>query len=625
VACIATAFVVVGPTSEAATYTVGHSGSFDFQTLSASAVSASIGDTLIIAPDVYDATQGELFPISIKSLMTLQRQGSQGTVTVQGNGGSSVFRMENVLGVTLTGLTISGGSADQGGGLQALSSLADISDCVFENNRARQGGGAYLWNSDIHFTGCRFSGNSAAAPAFGDGGGGVYCLGGYPTFEDCAFAGNTVSGGDSSGGGLYCASQAMVDQCRFCKNKGAAYGGGAWIAGSSQLMSCVFTENEAGFWGGGAYVYFSKPAIEGCDFVQNKASGEGDGGGGLAADGDGPIQVSSCRFLGNFSIRGGGVVSWRNAGPLFKNCLWAGNSAWSGGAVVTASDGAAEVTFSTFIGNTSASRGSGVLCQENSQATVTGSLFLNNRQIDVAELGMNADAVCEYNLFYGNANGVFFDEGETPFTDVSSAQGAVDGFVHNIGEDPLLVTAATGTWTQNAVYLSQDCQSQVFDSGAHWGANEFAGRDFVLNPNTLFSTYLPIVSNTSQTLTLAGNAAGLAPAGASYFVLRIAPGPGSPALDNGPLAGPAEDILGWMRPEDIPGMGRDQSGDEFDIGAVEVPPSQLVPTPTPTQTSIPAETPTPRPTWSNPRSDVNLDGQVDEWDLFEFLLNYQAE
>jgi len=82
--------------------------------------------------------------------------------------------------------------------------------------------------------------------------------------------------------------------------------------------------------------------------------------------------------------------------------------------------------------------------------------------------------------------------------------------------------------------------------------------------------------------------------------------PGSPCIDTAGTTGPPTDIEGNPRPYDVPGIGRDGTGDEFDMGAYE-----YIPEPTPT------------PTMVNERSDIDQSGKVDAADLLHLLCDWQ--
>lgn len=89
--------------------------------------------------------------------------------------------------------------------------------------------------------------------------------------------------------------------------------------------------------------------------------------------------------------------------------------------------------------------------------------------------------------------------------------------------------------------------------------------------------------------------------------------PDSPCIDSGTGTGLLADLEGNPRPVDIPGIGRDGTGDEFDMGAYEVP---LGGFPTWTPTFTPSPTPTRTPTML---FDEFTDGRIDARDLLELF------
>ena len=79
---------------------------------------------------------------------------------------------------------------------------------------------------------------------------------------------------------------------------------------------------------------------------------------------------------------------------------------------------------------------------------------------------------------------------------------------------------------------------------------------------------------------------------------------GSPCIDSASTTGPTTDLDGNARPLDVPGVGRDGTGDEFDMGAYEF-------------------VPTPAPTLLNERSDINQSGKVDAKDVLILLADWK--
>jgi len=112
----------------------------------------------------------------------------------------------------LTGLTITGGNNQRGGGIYCENSSPTITKCVLTGNQAYYGGGLYTLHSSPTVTNCVFSGNLAASR-----GGAVYDKESATVLMNCTLTGNI-----------------------------ALHGGGICSTGSdSQLVSCIAWGNVA--------------------------------------------------------------------------------------------------------------------------------------------------------------------------------------------------------------------------------------------------------------------------------------------------------------------------------------------------------------------------------------------
>jgi predicted outer membrane repeat protein len=113
-----------------------------------------------------------------------------GTLGARGGG------LYNVGTVTVSGCTLTGNSAVEGGGIyMSAGSNRTIAGCTFTSNTAVQGGGIYHdLGAPITVSTSSFTGNSAAQ------GGGIYNASGYVTLVSCTLSGNSAS---DSGGGVF--------------------------------------------------------------------------------------------------------------------------------------------------------------------------------------------------------------------------------------------------------------------------------------------------------------------------------------------------------------------------------------------------------------------------------------
>ncbi len=150
-------------------------------------------------------------------------------------------------------------------------------------------------------------------------GGAVSCSFAGPTLTHCAFIGNTA--GDK-GGGMYSGSgcSSTLTDCEFIANA-AKDGGGMYILeGSPMLAGCAFTRNMASSRGGGMYNRGGNLTLTNCTLSGNTAS---DGGGMVNTFYSSPT-LTHCTFSRNSaSYRGGGMFNTSKSSPILTNCiLW---------------------------------------------------------------------------------------------------------------------------------------------------------------------------------------------------------------------------------------------------------------------------------------------------------------
>jgi hypothetical protein len=166
-------------------------------------------------------------------------------------------------------------------------------------------------------------------------GGGVYC-GDYarPTINNCTFRENY----GSLGGGLYNESSPVLMNCMFIANY-ADSGGGIYNSGEQPectpvISYCVFNANIGTFNGGAMYNFgrYAKPVITRCQFIRNSAP-EG-GGGAIRNNTSGSPTLTNCLFVENTAASFGGVIRNSNSGSTtLINCTFGANSAFNGNAL----------------------------------------------------------------------------------------------------------------------------------------------------------------------------------------------------------------------------------------------------------------------------------------------------
>lgn len=266
-----------------------------YPTIQAAIDQAQPKDDIEVAPGTYY----ENIDFHGKAVRLYGRGGASAT-TIDGGGNGSVVTCANgeTADTVLEGFTITGGSAQYGGGMYNHGSSPTVTDCTFSGNWAIDGGGmGNQGSSTTTVTNCMFSDN------YGELGGGID--GGGLTVTNCIFSGNY-----------------------------ALYGGGG-ILGAGTVTNCAFSDNYAG-WGGGGIAGNTLTVTNGT-FTGNSAGGNG---GGIMGD---SLTVTNCTFTGNSAEDSGGGIYTRWGSTTVINCiLWFDSGGevynYSGDLAVTYSD-----------------------------------------------------------------------------------------------------------------------------------------------------------------------------------------------------------------------------------------------------------------------------------------------
>jgi parallel beta-helix repeat protein len=257
-------------------------------TIQAALDAAGTGDEIRVAPGTYHETINfngkavRLYSAGAAAVTIIDGTGLSGPVVTCNQGETPT--------TVLDGFTITGGNADEGGGMYNSGSSPTVTDCTFRGNSASgSGGGMCNQSSSPTVTDCTFSGNSAGA------GGGMYNENyGRPTathLTHCTFSGNSAS---DLGGGMfnYQGSRAVVSNCTFSDNTGGAVFN--VLASSLTATNCVFNGNSGHAIATGEE---SRSTLINCVIRDNSGIGMSTGG---FSDG---IAIN-CTFSGN---AGGGV------------------------------------------------------------------------------------------------------------------------------------------------------------------------------------------------------------------------------------------------------------------------------------------------------------------------------
>jgi len=238
---------------------------------------ADPGDKILVTNGVYQAgnrtVAGAPNCVAVALPVSVMSVNGPAWTSIDGGAVNRCVYLTN--GASLTGITLTNGTAANGGGAYCESAAAFLVNCVLSGNSgANSGGGAYQGS----LTNCALTGNSgltggAAGSSLLDnclltgnsgvyGGAAIYCTlngctlsnsastdiggGAYScTLNNCTLIGNSAS--ENGGGAAYC----MMTNCVLVANSANGLEGGG-VDGST-LESCTLSNNSAGQWGGNAY------------------------------------------------------------------------------------------------------------------------------------------------------------------------------------------------------------------------------------------------------------------------------------------------------------------------------------------------------------------------------------
>jgi hypothetical protein len=176
-------------------------------------------DTIVfaaaLAGQTITLTSGELL-IPKSASITINGPGAD-LLTISAGGQSRIFEVPAKTGLSLSGLTLSNGSAGNGeGGAIYNDSVLTVTDCNLSNNHA-YAGGAFYNRGTAKITGGNMSGNYAPGPDYdlGDGGAIDNDYGATMQVTGVALSDNWAGG---RGGAMYNAGTMTVSSCTLSGN-----------------------------------------------------------------------------------------------------------------------------------------------------------------------------------------------------------------------------------------------------------------------------------------------------------------------------------------------------------------------------------------------------------------------
>jgi hypothetical protein len=216
-------------------------------------------------------------------------------ITVNGQNTVRDFHVDPTVSgdaVSISGLTVTGGSALKGAGIYSFGAALTLSDMVVSANTATGAGGAGI-DTDA---------------------------GGTLDVVNSTISGNMATGGNSRGGGIYTENESGT---------------------VATIRSSTISGNQATKWGGGVYFDYGTQATVEDSTIYNNTSVTTAGGGLYdfgAYNGDPGLTVTGSTITHNTAARGGGIACYGAIGntvndltePILRNTIVSGNSATGG-------------------------------------------------------------------------------------------------------------------------------------------------------------------------------------------------------------------------------------------------------------------------------------------------------
>ncbi len=319
----------------------------DYPTIQSAIDAASEGDIIYVGPGTWTGTGNSVVNFLGKGVTVQSLFGAQSTIIDGENIRRGVICMNDETAASvLNGFTITGGLANEGGGIFLQECSPTITYCIIDGNNAQ--------DTYAH-------------------GGGIFCWRGNPSISNCTISDNTSTGDYADGGGLHFnESSVVISNCTISRNMSLSGGGISVLAGTPLITNCIFTENwtiDGGLGdGGGIFIHAGNPTVSDCQFTNNTAYW---GGGGIGSVTSSTV-VTGCIFSNN-SARNGGGIHFELGTEQVSNCSFSENEAVQGGGLYCGSGSLSTISNCT-ISQNDASDGGGLFCFRSDTTTnVVGS------------------------------------------------------------------------------------------------------------------------------------------------------------------------------------------------------------------------------------------------------------
>jgi CSLREA domain-containing protein len=417
---------------------VANDGQTSLREAIAEAAGLAGDDTIELPAGNYPLALGQLTINDASGSVTIESDG--GPATIDAGFTSRVLQVTSVSDVTLDGLTITGGFADNGAGILNAGTLAiEASTLIFNFAFATHGGAIYNNLGTLSVSDTDFNTNFSLL-------GGAISSNHALTVEGGSFVNNTAS----SGGGIFNTGSASIEDTDFDHNTGSGIHNA--LAGVLHVAYSLFTFNSASR-GGGIHNNNGDVTVEGSEFQSNQAS---QFGGGIYSDAT--LHVEDTDLVGNM-VGGSFGNPGRGGGIFVAGTATIEGSTLSGNQVQFGEGGGIFVSqFSTASIETSTLSGNMVLFGDGGGIFNGGTLTIENTSLSGNQAGIQgggmvnfgsatlSNATVEGNFANGNGGGILnFNSLTVGDSDVNfNFAGFEGGGIANLGTATITDSALSG-------------------------------------------------------------------------------------------------------------------------------------------------------------------------------------
>ena len=364
----------------------------------------------------------------------------QDQLTIDANGLSRIFRIDNGINATISSLTLAGGYArgpnemdKRGGAIYCDGILTLESISLLSNTADAEGGGLYLSGGSTSITNVLVQDNFARGA-----GGGIYNQASTLTIQGSVFEQNdgswqggglcNASGGTSvtvvntifssnaaaHGAGIDNSGILMVDSCHVIdhdirpRGPYGSYGGGIRNTGTLSLTESLVSRNWSTGYGGGINNNGGVVTVVSSTISHNQAVSTGRGGGIYNIDGN--VSVTATTLAGNSAEEGGGIYNASHAVLTVDSCTLIRNiaSRWGGG-IANISETADATLLSTKVDQSHSAYGGGIYISQghfhlvdsavsSSKVTQNGAGIVNHEGTLVVESSLVSNNSAEFSI-----------------------------------------------------------------------------------------------------------------------------------------------------------------------------------------------------------------------------------